>query len=862
MGLGATFNKALDQVDKYVFGGRIRSNNTIAVYFADQLTDCLDYKSYDEDNGIFYNEDSVGVVFEIVPMLGVDEKTYNLLNSLLSRSVPDNLNLQIMAYSSPKVGAILDRFSNREGAPHPIYNTVGKHRARHFQKGVWNSLSKRSQFHLRYHRVLFAASIRHEDNPNAERDIIEFAENLENFVSQVSGAHLKLKPQDLIRLVSDILNPNTNIRPSDEVYDPVEDINQQIVSPDTQYYVDRRGVRMKTTATPLEMLSPKNKQLFEREEFVARTLECKDFPVHMQFGDMTPSIGDMFAINTRHSSPVLMSLNIYYPNEAESRTAAQMKHIRATNNAASPVAKFMPEMLAKAKDYNYAMEAVTHGARIVKVRFQATVFAQADKIEKAERDTRNLLTSLNYDMRPSDMAHFPALMLSLPMGLGSSFGKGFRNMGRLKTRLSTMLPHAAPIFGEYLGTANPVLMMVGRCGQPYLYDNFSNVGAGNHNLLVTAESGGGKSVLLNETVLGTCANGGHAIIFDDGYSFKNHCILTGGKHYRFSLNDDFGLNVFDMVDYNKAARDDEYRSMCIEMCKSVIIQMVFGKEIPTKEESAILEEAILSVMDRFEGKGTINYVRDYLAAMDDTKLNSNTQSMAKAISTYCTGGVFGKFFNHRNTLDVTSHMTVFELSPLEQKPDLRAVILTALLFMTDQKIVSDVSRRDLVVLDEAHKHIGNVNVCDVLQGWARRVRKYNAALVLATQSASDFDISPDARAIFENCGWKIVLMTSTAGVAAADDMRVFPDEYSKRCARNIDVSKGEYSEAVIIGGGSYSMGRLVLDPFTISLFTTTAEDVAKINRLQEQGRTLEEALYEVSGVEPLRSEEELLEATE
>ena len=138
--------------------------------------------------------------------------------------------------------------------------------------------------------------------------------------------------------------------------------------------------------------------------------------------------------------------------------------------------------------------------------------------------------------------------------------------------------------------------------------------------------------------------------------------------------------------------------------------------------------------------------------------------------------------------------------------------------------------------------------------YKRQVRKYNAALLLATQSASDFSISNDARAIFENCGWKICLKTSTAGVEAAADMRIFPDEYAKRCARNITVSKGEYSEAVIIGGGSYSMGRLVLDPFTINLFTTTAEDVTKINELCDQGMTLENAIYEVSGVEPIDPE--------
>ncbi|MGB0906891.1 MAG: TraC family protein [Maricaulaceae bacterium] len=851
-----------DFVDAKLFGGHIPRQDLIAVHSPAQVTDCLPYRSYDDDKEIFYNEESVGVVFEIQPLLGVDERIYNMLNSVLSRSVPNALNLQLMTYSSPKIGTVLDHFGYKARAPHSIYHTVAAHRVRHFQNGVWNTLSKNLPFHLRYHRVIISASILFTENSDAERDIMEFAELLQNTLKQISPQYLRYQPLDLIRLTSDIMNPTKNYRPSSQKYDSLEDINFQIMSPDTRYRVNIKDVLIQTVGRPDEMSAAHADYSYDEQEFVSRTLEAKNLPIHMGFGDMAKGIGDMFSPSSRHLSPVIMSLNIYYPPEGDSKAMAQIKHIRATNNAASPVARYMPEMKAKAKDWEYASEALTHGARMVQVNFQCTVIAPIEDIDSAERSSRNLFDAMNFEMRRSDRIHYPAMLFGLPMGMGTSIGKDMRRLKRLKLLPSVMLPHAAPIFGEFLGSSNPVLLLSGRCGQPYMWDNFSNVGAGNHNLTVTAESGGGKSVLLNETVFGTCANGGHAIIFDDGYSFKNHCLLVGGNHYRFSLNDDFGLNVFDMVDYVRAERDDEYKSMCVEMCKAVIVQMIFAQRVPTKEEKAVLEECILHVMRKYKGEGNIDDVRQYLMDMDDSELQSNTKSMAKAISSYCTDGVFGKFFNHRNTLDVSKHMTVFELSPLEQKPDLRAVILTALLFMTDQKMVSSQSRRDLAVIDEAHKHIGNDNVCDVLQGWARRLRKYNSALMLATQGAADFNISNDAKAIFENCGWKIVLKTSTAGVEAAADMRIFPDEFSKRCARNIYVSKGEYSEAVIIGGGSYSLGRLVLDPFSISLFTSTAEDVTQINNLQKQGVSLEQAIYSVSGVKPLHVGEDMLEAAQ
>jgi len=841
-----------EYVDVKVFGGQVKSRDVIGVHEHAQIKDCLHYRSFDDEKMIFYNEDSVGVVFEMCPLLGVDEKNFNMFYQLVSRSVPDHLNLQIMTYSSPKVGALLDVYGDKKFAPTSIYSTVAKHRTKHFEKGVWKGLSKRSPFFLRNYRTIISASINISDNSDAESLVIEYGELLESTIKQLSPDYKRYGPRQLICLLDDLLNPNKNVRPSYVRYDPNEDINEQIISPDTRYSREKTGIRISTSGIVNELSNgPIAFREYENQEFVSRTLEARFFPKHLAFGDMSRAIGDVFAINSRHTAPIVMSLNVYYPPQGDANALAQIKHIRAVNNAKTPISAWMPEMKRKADDWNYVSDLLAQGSRMVNVRFQCTVTAEASEIEKAERNTRNLLTGMNFEMRRGDLVHFPALMFGLPMGSGSVFGKDMRRLNRMKPLQSDMIPHASPIFGEFLGSNSPVLLLAGRCGQPYFWDNFSNVGMGNHNLMVVAESGGGKSVLLNDTAFGTCANGGHSIVFDDGESFKNHCLLVGGNHYSFSLNDEFGLNVFDMIDYLKAERDAEYKSTCIEMCKAVIIQMVFGENKPSKEESAILEEAILSVMNKYGSEGNIDAIQEFLEEIDDSRLESNTKSMAKSITTYTSKGVFGSFFNGKNTLDVSRHMTVFELSPLESKPDLRSVILTALLFMVDQKMVSNTARRDLVIIDEAHKHIENANVCNVIQGWARRLRKYNAAVLLATQSATDFSISNDSQAIFENCGWKIMLQSSDAGVEAANQMNVFPDAYSKRCAKNAAVSMGEYSEAVIIGGGTYSLGRVAMDPFSIKLFTTTAAEVTEIRQLERQGYSLEQAIYRVSGVEPI-----------
>ena len=78
------------------------------------------------------------------------------------------------------------------------------------------------------------------------------------------------------------------------------------------------------------------------------------------------------------------------------------------------------------------------------------------------------------------------------------------------------------------------------------------------------------------------------------------------------------------------------------------------------------------------------------------------RDLATALAPYMAGGTYGAFFEGAATLDLSCDFTVFEMSDLAAREDLRSVVLSAIMFMTSQAMTrSPRSVRKLLLIDEA-----------------------------------------------------------------------------------------------------------------------------------------------------------------
>lgn len=146
---------------------------------------------------------------------------------------------------------------------------------------------------------------------------------------------------------------------------------------------------------------------------------------------------------------------------------------------------------------------------------------------------------------------------------------------------------------------------------------------------------------------------------------------------------------------------------------------------------------------------------------------------------------------------------------------------------------------------------------DFVETYARTARKYGGALCTATQSLNDFYKSDGATAALENSDWMLVLQQKPETVAdLRKSARLDMDDRTEGLIRSLKRSGSEYSEVFIRGPECQAIGRLVLDPFSATVFSSSPDTYAAIERRLARGQTIAEAIEAVSRgeTEPLQPE--------
>ena len=89
--------------------------------------------------------------------------------------------------------------------------------------------------------------------------------------------------------------------------------------------------------------------------------------------------------------------------------------------------------------------------------------------------------------------------------------------------------HLLPVQADFGGRMRPAQLYVGRKGQLVSVDVFDRR-ANNHNFLVCAGSGAGKSFLMNKLVGNYYGVGSLIRIVDIGYCYEKQCMLPEGRY--------------------------------------------------------------------------------------------------------------------------------------------------------------------------------------------------------------------------------------------------------------------------------------------------------------------------------------------
>lgn len=215
---------------------------------------------------------------------------------------------------------------------------------------------------------------------------------------------------------------------------------------------------------------------------------------------------------------------------------------------------------------------------------------------------------------------------------------------------------------------------------------------------------------------------------------------------------------------------------------------------------------------------------------------------------FSSAGTYGRFFTGDVSFQLKANLTVFELSDLSSREELRSVALTAIMFMASQAMRrEDRSVPKALLLDEAWQMLKGGSMADFIEAYARTCRKYGASLVTATQSINDYYKSDGSKAALENSDWFVVLQQKAETIADFKKHDRFEmDDYTDALMRSLKRNGVEYSDVLIKGPESMAVGRLVLDPYSATVFSSSPRTFAAIHDLLDHGLTMEEAIERVA----------------
>ena len=852
--MGDAVKRVLEQVGRTVFEEPPPPDMPRGYFSSARLSDFLPYRSYDETKGLYEQNSTIGWILEVVPLIGADEATSRSLAELFTHSVPQGATVQVISYASPKIGDVIDPWATERAKQGGVFDTLARHRRKHFRDAAWRTASSQAPFYFRDFRIFIAVEMEGSNTSVAAEQMIEAREKFMADIRAIRSDSAIVTPQQLISLVGDILNPTTNIRPRENVFREDRWLNEQMVDAETTWTRYRDRIEVQSRAQGDDLLRPELSDdvvalardgASRDERFQIRGFSVKDYPEHWTQGLMSRVLGDMFNDQLRLIGPTVMCL-CFSPMTAEkTRSTAEFKRLRTNQAVSNPIGRMFPESRKAAEDWTMVMEDVAEGALLARMGMFILSVAPIADAERAERSLRSVFRNSRFVLQRDDDIHLQTVLACLPLSLGGGLFEDLATMGRLRRMPTTVAARLAPLQGGFLGMELPHMLLVGRRGQVMTYSIFANK-AGNHNTAVVGASGSGKSVFMQETAASLRGAGAEVFVIDDGESFKNSSILLGGAFVRFNLDKRTCINPFSIIDPSQASEESaqEYLLEGVEMIRLMIEQAARGAQGCSDEEKGAIEKAVMTVWADKARDGSFADVIDVLAR----DYGERGQNLALALGAYGRDGSYGGFFNGATTLQIDNPYTVFEMSDLESKADLRAVVVLAILFLVRQRMKKGGrGLKKALIIDEAWQLLSDGAAGKFIEGFARRCRKEGGAIITGTQSINDYYKTDGARACLENSDHQVVLRLKEEALEQLrtnDRMKV--DDATMTLLKSLKVVDREYSEMVVMGPDARFLARLVLDPYSATLYSTTPAVFDKIKRLEASGVPLSEAVARVA----------------
>jgi type IV secretory pathway VirB4 component len=449
-----------------------------------------------------------------------------------------------------------------------------------------------------------------------------------------------------------------------------------------------------------------------------------------------------------------------------------------------------PRLAAAASDAAELADRLAGGeTRLHRMAVYVTVHAEtAEDLDLACARFRAAASAQLMDARPLTFRQLPGITATVPVGID---GPGCVKTVDTET-VAGGFPFSSP---EVPGTPSASAVLYGlnlASGAPVLWDRWAQ---DNHNSVVVARSGAGKSYFTKSELLRQLYSGVQVSVIDPDGEYRKLAEHVGGTVHTPGR----GRSINPLALPAEAEPDALARR---RMFVGTLVETALGEAL-TAAETALIDAAATQVYanagiteDAATWQRTPPVAADLLAVLEAGGSEA-TSSLAARLAPYVSGGLSGLLADRPGAVDdiVTgAHLQVFDLSEVAEE---LAPLTTLVVLDQIWRSLRGDGRRRLIVVDEAWLLLSDGAGARFLSRTAKSARKRLAGLMVVTQDAGDLLGSELGHTVIANSATQILLRQAPQSVDAVAEAFGLTD------AERGVIASARRGEALLLGGDAH-----------------------------------------------------------
>jgi len=420
------------------------------------------------------------------------------------------------------------------------------------------------------------------------------------------------------------------------------------------------------------------------------------------------------------------------------RQLTSMRASRLRESGAGASDPLLAGALPNAEDLQRRIAASQEKAFHVSTYITLTAGTEKDLVsgaEKIESAARAVLCQL----QPCFFRMAEAQISALPGGADRLHRGRVLDTTTLTTFFPWLEPSVQQVGGIILGRARAA-------GSVVMVDPFDQHRYANANIGVFGHSGAGKTYLLSTLALGALGRGVQVYVIDPEHEYGVLAEAVGGVDIQLALGAKHSINVLELRP-GEAADETWLGSVVAETID--LCAVICGG----------LDETERAQVDSATRKTLLNRRGPLLG--DVAEALPQRSRVAKVLTRWVHGSL-GQMFSSPTNVDLDAPIVVFGMR------ELRDEMVAPVHFLLAEALWRRIKRRDqrrLLIVDELGLLFEDPTIRRFVVGLARRIRKYDGALVFATQNPGDL-LASEAGAVVATNPATVIIGAQRPGEAA------------------------------------------------------------------------------------------------